>query len=88
MPEKDDYGPEVEKALEILGRVFVAHHHAADAAQPRKEPFDFATAGVAAQATAILGSVAEMLFVCSDLRRGKIVHHSRVWPGRGIRLGQ
>src|SRR5581483_6333564 len=63
MPQKDDYGGQMDEALEILRMIFVAHHESAEVEQPREKPFDFVASHVASQWPSVLGGFSSIDFI-------------------------
>lgn len=80
MPQQDDGGPEMQKALKILSMVFVTNHQPAEIEEPGEESFDLPAPHISAQQPSILGldaavcsiwviiSVPNWCLICSSTR--------------------
>src|SRR3970040_124519 len=66
MPQEDDEAAELEHAEEIGFVKLPAREQSAEVMQPGEEPFDLPAAAIAAECSAILGSILAVAAIRSD----------------------
>src|SRR6266700_7603949 len=86
MPQEDDCGSQMEKALKVLRMIFISYHQPAEVEEPGEKPLYFPPAPVPAQWPPVLRGHTPVDFVGCDQLGTVLLHQLLVQPVAVVRL--